>query len=106
MSNGITIISIETFGDYNVRNIQTNSAWSENPYEEGYALVPDEMVEVVLATQGYCDMELNKDGTEIVSFVPREIPDIPDPEPEPTPEDDDDVWNEMAQAISEGVNEV
>lgn len=70
------IISIETFGDYNVHDIQTNSCWCECVLD-GYASIPDELVEGILATNGYCDLVLNEDQTEVVSFTARECPDIP-----------------------------
>lgn len=103
------------------RDIQTNSAWSENPYGEDYAVVPDEMVLAIQETRGFCDIVLNEDGTEVVEFTAREIPEIPTEEPGPTLEDrvatleetvangggsGEDVWGEMALAIEEGVNEV
>lgn len=78
--NPFCVISKETYGEYAVRDIQTNSAWSENPYGEDYAVVPDEMVQDILATRGFCDIELNEDGTEVVGFTPREIPEIPQEE--------------------------
>lgn len=79
----ITIISKNEFGDYNIHDIQTNSSWVKNPYDD-YAIVPDDMVEDILTTCGFCDIELNEDGTEIVSFTAREIPDIPQDEAEAT----------------------
>lgn len=75
--NPFCVISKATYGEYAVRDIQTNSAWSENPYGEDYAIVPDEMVPDIKATQGFCDIVLSEDGTEVVSFTAREIPDIP-----------------------------
>ena len=82
--NPLCVISKETFGKYNVRDIQTNSAWSSNPYGDEYAVVPDELVEGVMETRGFCDIELNSDETEVISFTAREIPEIPTPEAEPT----------------------
>ena len=84
--NPFCVISKETFGEYKVRDIQTNIAWLENPYDD-YAVVPDEMVTDIMETHGFCDIELNEDGTEIVSFTAREIPEIPVEEPEPGTED-------------------
>lgn len=84
-------------------DLQTNSAWSSNPYGDEYAVVPDDMVESIMETFGYCDLELNEDGTEVVSFTATEIPDIPSPEPEPT---DELTTDDLANAILEGVNEV
>ena len=84
--NPFCVISKATFGDYAVRDIQTNSAWGANPYED-YAVVPDEMVLDIMETRGFCDIVLNEDGTEVASFTAREIPVIPVPEAEPTTED-------------------
>jgi len=72
----IYIISVNTFGKNNVRDIQSNSCWSECALE-GYVVIPDEMVDAVLATKGYCDIVLNSDGTELVSFTARAIPPAP-----------------------------
>ena len=66
------------------RSIQTNSAWVENPYGEGFAVVPDDMVSAIMETMGFCDIVLNEDGTEVVEFTATEIPDFPEPEYEPT----------------------
>ena len=85
--NPFCVISKDTFGEYNVRDIQTNSAWGSNPYGDGYAVVPDEMVTAIKETRGFCDIELNEDGTEIISFTAREIPEIPEPPKEPTAEE-------------------
>lgn len=82
--NPICVISVETFGEYGVHSVQTSTAWSENPYSEGYAIVPDDMVQDIMDTRGFCDIELNEDGTEVISFAAREIPVIEEPEPEPT----------------------
>lgn len=62
-------------------NIQTNSGWLENPYGEEYAVVPDDMVPDIVDTRGFCDIVLNEEGTEVVSFTAREIPVLPEPEP-------------------------
>lgn len=85
--NHFCIISKETFGDYAVHDIQTNGAWSKNPYGESYVVVPDDMVEAIRETRGFCDIELSEDGTEVVAFTVLEIPEIPEPEAEPTPEE-------------------
>lgn len=104
--NLFCVISKETFGEYAVRDIQTSSAWNENPYGEKYAIVPDEMVEDILTTSGFCDIVLNDDGTEVVEFTAREIPVIPDPEEPDEPAGEMVTWDAMAQAINEGVNDV
>ena len=80
----LTVISLMVYGEYEVHDIQQNTAWTENPYGDSYAVVPDGMVADILATQGFCDIVLNEDGTEVVSFTAREIPVIPELEPEPT----------------------
>lgn len=73
----IYVISKATFGSYNVRDIQCNANWCSCPYSD-YALIPDSMVEGILATQGYCDITLNSDGTEVMSFTARAIPSVPE----------------------------
>ena len=82
--NPFCVISKATFGEYAVRDIQTNSAWGENPYGEDYAIVPDDMVTAIMETKGFCDIELNEDGTEVVEFTAREIPEIPTEEAPPS----------------------
>ena len=81
--NPFCVISKMTFGDYEMHDIQVNSSWNVNPYKD-YAVVPDEMVNEITATHGFCDLELNEDETEVVSFTRREIPQIPKEEPEPS----------------------
>ena len=76
----LCVISKATFGDYSVHDIQTNSCWTENPYGDEYAVVPSEMVDDIMATCGFCDIELNEDGTEIISFTAKEIPVFEEPE--------------------------
>lgn len=85
--NPFCVISIETYGDYAIHDIQTNSSWIENPYSESYVIVPDNLVQDIMATRGFCDLVLNDDNTEVVSFTAREIPKLAEPkpvEPEPT----------------------
>ena len=78
--NNFCVISKDTFGEHAIHSIQTNSGWAKNPYGKEYAVVPDHMVQNIMATKGYCDIVLNEDGTEVVSFTAREIPIIPKPE--------------------------
>lgn len=68
-------------------DVQTNSSWGSNPYGDAYAVVPDDMVKEIQETKGFCDIELNQDGTEIVGFTAGEIPEIPEPPKEPTAEE-------------------
>ena len=89
--NPFCVISKNTFGEYAVRDIQTNSAWGANPYED-YAVVPDDMVLEIMETRGFCDIVLNAEGTEVTSFTAREIPEIPVAEAEPTT---DEVLNAL-----------
>lgn len=72
----IYVISKDTCGEYAVHDIQTNSCWCSCVLE-GYALIPDELVSGILATKGYCDITLNDEGTEVVSYTAREIPQVP-----------------------------
>lgn len=76
MTNNLCVISKAVFGDYNFHDIQTNSSWLSNPYGDEYAVVPADMVDDIMATRGYCDIELNEDGTEVVSFTVRDIPKV------------------------------
>ena len=88
--NPFCVISKEAFGGYSRHDIQCNSSWSENPYGEEYAVVSDELVPDIVETLGYCDIVLNEDGTEVVSFTARDIPTMPgkpETEKEPTTED-------------------
>lgn len=78
--NPFCVISKSVYGEYAMHDIQTNSAWNENPYGEDYAVVPDEMVQAILETRGFCDIVLNEDGTEVVEFTAREIPEFPQEE--------------------------
>ena len=73
----IYVISKETYGQYEVRDIQCNANWDCCPYSE-YALIPENLLGDILATQGYCDIVLNDAGNEVVSFTAREIPSVPD----------------------------
>ena len=82
--NPFCVISKSVYGEYAVHDIQTNSSWGENPYPEEYAVVPDEMVQAIMETRGFCDIVLNEDGTEVVGFTPRDIPEIPQEEPQPS----------------------
>ena len=85
--NPFCVISKAIYGEYAVRDIQTNSAWGANPYGEDYAVVPDDMVTEIMETRGFCDIVLNEDETEVVEFTAREIPVFPEPPHEPTAED-------------------
>lgn len=79
IQNSLCVISKKGFGDNSIRDIQMNSSWTTNPYED-YAVVPADMVEAIIETHGYCDIELNEEGTEVVSFTARETPVTEEPE--------------------------
>ena len=64
------VISKAAWGDPAAHDVQTNSAWSANPYGEEYAVVPDDMVEGILATRGFCDIELNEDFIQDSTLLP------------------------------------
>lgn len=98
--NPFCVIAIEPFGEYAVHDIQTNSAWNANPYED-YAVVPDDMVEEIMETKGFCDIVLNEEGTEVVSFTQREIPKIPESVAELTTEERIAELEEQMLAIDE-----
>ena len=69
------------------RDLQKNSAWSANPNPDYFVIVPDDLVDAIWETCGYCDITLNEEGTEVVSFTAREIPVIESPAPAPTQEE-------------------
>lgn len=73
----LCVVSKEIKSKRGARSVQSNSVWTKNPYGDAYAIVPDELVEGILATDGFCDIVLNEDGTEIVSFAALEKPEIP-----------------------------
>lgn len=85
--NPFCVISKETFGEHGAHDIQTNSCWSSNPYGDDYVIVPDDMVKDIIATGGYCDIELDEEGVEVISFTPRDIPEKPKKEFKPSMED-------------------
>ena len=64
--------------------------------------ITEEYTEKVLVTE-----QREKVIMTVTAMTEGTLPDIPDPAPEPTPsEDSSSVWDEMARAITEGVNEV
>ena len=81
--NPFCVIS-KAANEHGWHDLQTNSAWSCNPYGDDYAVVPDDLVPEIMETCGYCTIRLNKEGTEITRFKPIEIPEFPEPEREPT----------------------
>ena len=80
----ICVISKAEYGEHKFRNIEMNSSWEENPYGEAYATVPEELIEDILGTKGFCDIELNAEGTAVIGLTPRDIPDMPETASEPS----------------------
>ena len=100
--NPFCVISLDV-SELGQHNIQTSSAWGTNPYPDTYAVVLDEMVPEIRKTRGFCDIVLNEEGTEVVSFAAREIPAIPEPEEEPAEESS--VWDKLDAAYQAGYRE-
>ena len=80
---GVIVTDINK-AEHVLRDIQTNGAWGANPYGDAYAVVPDEMVPAIQETRGFVDIVLNEDGTEVVSFTAREIPEFPKTSAQPS----------------------
>ena len=74
------VISKSTFGEHKQHYMYGSTAWEDNPYPDDCAIVPPDMEEAIKETQGYCDIKLSKDGTEVTAFAAREIPKIEEPE--------------------------
>ena len=70
--NPFCVISKNTYNEHSLRDIQTNSAWEINPYGDKYAVVPDDMVQDIIKTKGYCDIELNE-GMIVENIVAQMI---------------------------------
>jgi len=71
---------------------------------QGWAIVPEDLE--IPDSFPFVDIEV--EGNIVISMTGREVPE-PEPEPDvPTPSGDstDEVWDAIAQAITEGVNEV
>ena len=63
------------------RDIQIGIEWDDIEYID-YAIIPDNLLEDILATKGWCDVEVGEDGKTIVGFTALEIPDyVKNPEP-------------------------
>ena len=65
-------------------DIQTNSAWSCNPYGDGYAEVLDELVDGAMATGGYLIPTFSEDGIKMIDYTATEKPEFPEPEETPS----------------------
>ena len=81
--NNFCVISKEA-NENGWHDLQTNSAWSANPYGDDYAEVLDELIDDAFATGGYLIPIFNEDETKMIDFVTIEIPVLPQPKPQPT----------------------
>lgn len=70
----IGVISLNTYGNYHVRDIQVNTSWEDNPYPGTHAIIPEHLIDDIIKTNGFCDIVLNDDKTELVSFIPKQKP--------------------------------
>lgn len=93
------IIAIEPL-ENNLHLIESQSH-RKSVWMDGYIEIPSELVEEVVATDGYCDLII-KDGV-LVGVTPTEKP---EPEPIPEPEEETTVWDELDAAYQEGVDSV
>ena len=72
------------------------------PVPDGWAVIPDDM-ECENFPFGEIEVEEIDGVMTVTNWVAGEIP---EPDPVPEPETEPDVYDEMAAAITEGVNEV
>jgi hypothetical protein len=77
-------------GIYHRRQIIIGVEYDEEQHKS-FAIFPDSMIEGLLATEGFCELELSEDGKEVVSFTALEIPDFMKESSEPTAQDDTDA---------------
>ncbi|WP_370812640.1 hypothetical protein [Butyricicoccus pullicaecorum] len=78
---------------------QSHRVYPENWEGDGWVAVPPEFESIAVANSPY--LNVMYDGDTITNIEATERPD-----PEPGPEPEPDVWDELASAIREGVNEV
>lgn len=74
----VCVIMKESSGNA-AREIRTNVEYIEDQYLD-FAIVPPELVDGIVATNGFCDIELSEDEKTVVSFTAREIPTVPKPD--------------------------
>ena len=80
---------------------QSHRVYPENWEGDGWVAVPPDFEEIAVANSPYIKVTYADDGETITNIEAAERPD-----PEPEPESGPDVWDELATAIREGVNEV
>ena len=78
---------------------QSHRVYPENWEGDGWVAVPPQLEEIAVANSPY--INVTYDGDTITNIEATERP-----EPEPKPEPEPDVWDELASAIREGVNEI
>lgn len=93
-------------GGYTINNIKNIDEWIfiDEGYGDKYNLCQTHYFEGGLFTEEMVCRYKYENGVAVLRAEEEVNSDIPNPVPTPT--DDSDVWNEMAQAINEGVNEV
>lgn len=55
------------------RDVRTDVEW-DDIIHKNFAVIPDELLDGILATDGWCDLELSEDGKTVVNFTETEIP--------------------------------
>lgn len=55
------------------KEIILNVEWDAEIYKN-FAIIPDNLLEGILATKGWCDLELSEDGKTVIGFTATEIP--------------------------------
>ena len=79
--NPFTVISLEAVNVYEMKDIQSASAWTSCPYDD-YIEVPDSLVDKVMETRGYCEIIFDETTGAMIDVEPLEIPEIPTEEEE------------------------
>ena len=75
------------------RNQETDAVLSP----EGWAVIPEELE----IPESFPFVDITAESGTVTSMTAREVP-----EPEPEPETEGDIWDELAEAIREGVNSI
>ncbi len=86
--------------------------WSLDTPPKGYAICPDEFMEVFYSTDpaGFVNIIMENDVVTSMDVnqeaLDAYIASLPEPEPTPEPDEGDQpvTWNDLAQAYQEGVN--
>ena len=92
------IIEIAALPNGAHRNLSSGN-FTEVSCPEGWAVIPDDM-----ECEHYPFGAITVEDGVVTSWTPGAIPE--DPEPAPEPGGDENVWDALAAAIREGVNDV